>query len=313
MGPFQALTQVRLGVSTNLYLYGVTFGGGATGDGTIFRMYIDRFTSANDALTTVHTFNNSDGLQPNGNLIRGSDGALYGTTSEGGVYGWGTVFRVTTNGGTFNTLYSFTGRSDGAYPNDGLTQMSDGTLYGATYAGGSSPGFSGYGVVYRLLPNGTGFSLLHTFTDGLDGGSAPTNLIKASDGNLYGVAEIGGTDFNGTVFVIDITAPTVAAACNPSSVPAGNRRSTTTVTVSGSVTDPLSGPDLNSGTYTVQDSAGGTTSGTVPMNADGSYSFALTLSSYTAKKTVRTYTITVSAKDMQGNGSSAVTTFTVRG
>ncbi len=312
-GPYEALTQVHLGPSTNLYLYGVTYGGGAYGDGTVFSMYIDRFMSSRDALTTVHSFNGSDGIQPNGDLIRGIDGALYGTAWGGGVYGWGTVFRMTTNGSTFDTLYSFTGGSDGAYPNDGLLQTSDGSLYGATFGGGLHPGYLGYGVVYRLHPDGTGFSLMHTFTDGSDGGVAPTNLAKAIDGNLYGVAGTGGSGLNGTVFVIDLTPPSVSASCNPSSVSAGGRRSTTTVSVSGAVFDALSGPDLTSGTYAVQDSAGGTTSGSVAMNADGSYAFALTLSSYTARRTTRTYTITVSARDRQGNASSAVTTFTVNG
>src|SRR5205823_6079874 len=83
--------------------------------------YIDRFTSANDAFTTLHTFSGQDGTAPWGDLVRGSDGAIYGTSEGGrlasGGVADGTVFKMTTDGATFATLKTLNGVSgSGADP-----------------------------------------------------------------------------------------------------------------------------------------------------------------------------------------------------
>src|SRR5207249_8830300 len=85
--------------------YGTTYGGGASGDGTVFKM------DAIGALTTLHSFTGSDGSSPS-SLIQASNGSLYGTTGRGGAYGSGTVFNVD-SAGTLTTLHSLTGGSDG--------------------------------------------------------------------------------------------------------------------------------------------------------------------------------------------------------
>jgi len=103
----------------------------------------------------------------------------------------------------------------------------------------------------------------------------------------------------------------VTAACSPPQAKA--KKGTKTVTIAGTLADALSGPDLSSGAYTVQDSAGGSLTGTLAFTATGAYAFKLSLSTQTPAGTTRTFRITVSGKDKQGNTGSAVTTFTVSG
>src|SRR5579862_2971624 len=81
------------------------------------------------SVTTLHSFDDTDGGNPTANVIQASDGNFYGTTEYGGAYGYGTVFQITPSG-TLTTLHSFDD-TDGAYPNfEGLIQASDGNFYG---------------------------------------------------------------------------------------------------------------------------------------------------------------------------------------
>jgi uncharacterized repeat protein (TIGR03803 family) len=132
-------------------LYGTTeFGGVANwyagSGGTVFRI------TTNGALTSLYSFTGgNDGGNPLAGLVQASDGNLYGTTFYGGNtnlngYGYGTVFRITTNG-VETVLYSFTGEGDGGNPVAGLVQASDGKLYGTTEYGGTN----GYGTIFALL------------------------------------------------------------------------------------------------------------------------------------------------------------------
>ena len=141
----------------------------------------------------------TDGAGPNGDLIQASDGNLYGTTWGGGAYDFGTVFRITP-AGTETVLYSFAGpTADGAHPNGDLIQASDGNFYGMTLQGGASTYF---GTIFKFTPAGTE-SVLHSFNNGpTDGGRANGNLIQASDGNFYGMTQVGGANGYGTVFKV---------------------------------------------------------------------------------------------------------------
>ncbi len=111
---------------------GANYCGGGSNCGTVFSV-----TPAG-ALTTLHSFDGSDGQFPYAGLVQGTDGNLYGTTHGespnnpicAGTYGCGTVFKITL-GGTLTTLLRFDG-SDGAYPYAGLAQASDGYFYGTT-------------------------------------------------------------------------------------------------------------------------------------------------------------------------------------
>jgi uncharacterized repeat protein (TIGR03803 family) len=174
-------------------LYGTADGGGAGGYGTVFSI-----NTNGTGFQTRYTFTNgSDGAYPYAGLIL-SGGTLYGTTEEGGADGYGTVFSINTNGGGFTTLYTFTDGSDGSYPYAALI-LSDNTLYGTAEEGGND----GYGTVFSINTDGTGFTTLYTFTDGNDG-AYPYAALTLSDNTLYGTAEEGGADDYGTVFSLSL-------------------------------------------------------------------------------------------------------------
>jgi uncharacterized repeat protein (TIGR03803 family) len=127
--------------------YGTASQGGTNGGwGTVFRV------TADGTLTMLHSFNWLDGAYPTGGLLQGTDGNLYGTTSQGGIGGEGTVFQITPNG-VLTTLVWFNG-ANGASPQSSLIQARNGSLYGTTEFGGSgytgAPG-SGDGLVFRLI------------------------------------------------------------------------------------------------------------------------------------------------------------------
>ena len=177
-------------------LYGTTADSTSTTypHGTVFQI-----TPAG-TLTIIHEFIGSDGDNPSGKLIEGSDGNFYGTTSGGGASGNGTVFRFTTSG-QFDSLYSLNGESDDSSPVLSV-QGGDGSFYGVAH-GLYSATFQGpytNGTVFRFNPSGE-FTTLHHFNDG-DDGAQPSGLALGGDGNFYGTTYYGGTDGWGTVFRI---------------------------------------------------------------------------------------------------------------
>jgi uncharacterized repeat protein (TIGR03803 family) len=178
-------------------LYGTTVEGGAYGYGTVFKM------TTSGALVSRASFNVTDGEFPTGVLVPGADGNFYGTTEVGGKFGLGTLFKISPSG-TFTSLYSFSGQTDGAEPIAGLTLGTDGNFYGVAITGGSG----GYGTVFQFNPSGT-LTTLHAFTNGVDGGNPWGGLMQASDGNLYGTTQSGGTYSDGTVFRIAPGGPLV--------------------------------------------------------------------------------------------------------
>jgi len=101
------------------------------------------------ALGAIYYFGDgNDGGAPNG-LVQGSDGFLYGTTQVAGGDGNGTVFQISTNG-ALTSLYSFTGGSDGEFPQAALVQGRDGSFYGTTSGFFVYRGTYGFGTVFRL-------------------------------------------------------------------------------------------------------------------------------------------------------------------
>jgi len=144
-------------------------------------------------LTTLSSFNVTNGAQPTAALVQGTDGTLYGTTSAGGAHGSGTVFNITP-GGTLTTLYSFCSLADcadGENPSAGLVQARDGNFYGTASGGGAN----GSGTAFRITPDG-GLTTLHSFCSQslpsvysdncADGASPSAGLVQATDGNFYG-------------------------------------------------------------------------------------------------------------------------------
>ncbi len=193
--------QAGLVHATDGNFYGTTLLGGAySADcvycGTVFKI------SAEGELTTLHSFNGTDGEYPVGGLVLASDRNFYGTTAYGGDYSAGTVFKITPSG-TLTTLHSFDG-SDGAYPYAGLVQDSDGNFYGTT-SENETYCASGCGTVFKITPAGV-LATLYTF-HGTDGAYPSAELVQATDGNFYGTTYSGGTSGNclngcGTIFKI---------------------------------------------------------------------------------------------------------------
>jgi uncharacterized repeat protein (TIGR03803 family) len=212
-------------------MYGTTTGGGdnlncndvsvSTGCGIVFKMTLS------GTVTPIYDFcpngsgqgdNCADGFSPKTALIQAGKLDFYGTTSLGapqfcgaGYQCWGTVFQVMGNG-TLTTLYNFCKGEDspcpdGANPEAGLIQASDGDFYGTTFSGGaitSACDGLGCGTVFKITSSGT-LTPLHSFCaqSGCPDGSMPqTALIQATNGDIYGVTPFGGAHGGGSIFQI---------------------------------------------------------------------------------------------------------------
>ena len=178
---------LALGYDGNFY--GTTGGAGDSGNGTVFKI------TPSGALTTLVSFDGSDnGGGPNPGLILGSDGNFYGTTSDSGTGGYGTVYKVTTTG-SLTTLFSFAYDVNGGRPMAGLVQGNDGNFYGTTSGGGAG----GYGTVFKVTTTGS-LTTLFSFANDVNGGTPMAGLVQGSDGNFYGSTSNGGTVGYGTIF-----------------------------------------------------------------------------------------------------------------
>jgi uncharacterized repeat protein (TIGR03803 family) len=141
-----------------------------------------------------------EGIRPTASLVQASNGVLWGVASQGGAFGNGTVFNVTTTG-VFNVVHTFTetGLSpvhEGVHPETRLDVGPDGNFYGTTTNGGASGSF---GVVFRMTPAGA-ITVLHDFVDGTDGAFPTGRLVVGGDGALYGTTK--GLSTAGTVYRI---------------------------------------------------------------------------------------------------------------
>ncbi len=175
-------------------LYGTTLRGGAADAGTVFRIGTDGSDFA-----VLHSFSGStgDGSSPRGALAIG-DGVLYGTTSRGGASGFGTVFRIDSDGSDFALLHSFTtSGADGSEP-EGSLVLDGGVLYGMTPRGGASNA----GTVFRIGADGSGFATLHSFSGTASDGANPYGSLTLAGDVLYGMTSDGGPSGDGTVFRI---------------------------------------------------------------------------------------------------------------
>jgi uncharacterized repeat protein (TIGR03803 family) len=193
-GPFSDLTFDKTG-----NIYGDTSFGGSYGVGDIYEL-----TPSGSGYTEsiLYTFTGgSDGGYPfqDGKLLLDKSGNLYGTTSSGGAYGFGTVFELTPSpsGWTETVLYSFTGGNDGGNPNAGVIAKGP-NLYGVTYYGGAS----GSGAVFELKRSKGVWteSVLYSFAGGTDSANPEGGVIFDKAGNLYGTGSLGGTFGYGAVF-----------------------------------------------------------------------------------------------------------------
>ncbi len=184
-------------------LFGMTYSGGANGDGTVFEIARTRHGYAS-ASTMLIGFTGANGAFPTCGLIADAAGDLFGMTAKGGTDNEGTVFEIAkTRHGYASapiTLVSFTG-ADGAYPERSLIVDAEGDLFGTTYKGG----VNGDGTVFEIAKTRHGYAstptTLASFNDA-NGRSPLCTLVADAAGNLFGTTAQGGLDGDGTVFEI---------------------------------------------------------------------------------------------------------------
>jgi uncharacterized repeat protein (TIGR03803 family) len=185
-------------LATDGNFYGTTHAGGANGLGAVFEI------TPKGQFSVLHSFcanfGCTDGADPLGGVVQGSDGNFYGTTSEGGQNGGdnqgGVIFRLSPSG-TYTVLYNFCSQAncaDGYFPTAGPTQGSDGNFYGTTSGGNQVQGtiYSlsiGLGPFVKFLPGGgkvgsevgiLGNSLNGTTAVTFDGTSAKFNVVSST-------------------------------------------------------------------------------------------------------------------------------------
>jgi uncharacterized repeat protein (TIGR03803 family) len=146
-------------------------------------------------LSVLHTFTGSDGASPNSRLIA-VGGDFWGTTASGGLWRWGSIFRISRSG-EFASIYSFLGLGDGGHPQQ-LVLGPDGAVYGTTQAIQRAGQPDIWGTFFRISPSG-GLTTLFVFR-ALQYGYRPGPLMLAHDGNFYGWTATGGANGYGTAF-----------------------------------------------------------------------------------------------------------------
>jgi uncharacterized repeat protein (TIGR03803 family) len=199
--------QAPLILATSGYLYGTTFGGeGDFFNGTVFRM------TTGGVNKLIYSFSGTDGSNPAGPVVEGSDGNLYGTTALGGANNTGEVFKLTLLG-QLTVLHSFSVQnpsdhtnSDGAGPLAGLLPAPDGThLYGTTAVGGANAS----GTIFEITTGGT-FNKFFDFTGNVGpttGADAESTLMQHTNGLSYGATEGGGANDAGVFYNLSPASP----------------------------------------------------------------------------------------------------------
>jgi uncharacterized repeat protein (TIGR03803 family) len=274
-------------------VYGAAEAGGASGDGTIFKI-----VSGSGHITTLATFNGSNGANPAGSLIMDASGNLFGTAYDGGASGAGTVFKLANGSGTITTLATFNG-TNGSNPYGSLIEDSSGTLYGSTYNGGTG----GNGTVFMVLAGSGTVTNIGNFnvTNGLN---PQGTLAIDSNYNLFGDTEYGGPAGTGSVFEAPAAATSVEASSQTATFSTGGQSVTLSATVTSTST-------VNAGFVTFSVFNGATQIGssvTSSVVSSGAASASYTLPGGTP---VGTYSVHVSfsggANDAPSNNSADIT------
>ena len=182
-------------------LYGMTYQGGSSGVGVIFKMETNGNNYAN-----LHNFagGDDDGKYPYGSLTL-SGNVLYGMTQDGGSFNDGVIFKINTNGSDYTNLYDFTSSSDDGQNPYGSLIISGDSLAGMTQDGGS---FND-GVIFRIGLDGNNYTNLHEFAGGADDGKNPQyGTLLECDGYFYGMTKEGGAFNMGVIFKQLVPEPT---------------------------------------------------------------------------------------------------------
>jgi uncharacterized repeat protein (TIGR03803 family) len=170
---------------------GATFNGGENGGGVLFEY------SLNTGFNALFHFDaDNSGSNPTGGLVH-EDGNIYGTCSNGGLFGFGSVWRYT--GLNLNILHNFQGGESGSYPRSGVILADDGDLYGAAQFGG----VNNQGTIFKIGTDGSGFETLYNLNSTTSDGRYPLGkLVESSPGTFLGTCSEGGSSGSGTVFSI---------------------------------------------------------------------------------------------------------------
>jgi uncharacterized repeat protein (TIGR03803 family) len=209
--PVGALLTSKSGV-----VYGTTSSGGAYHQGAVVALTPPAAGGTVWKETVLFSFNGNNGSFPNGGLVEGANGVLYGTTADGGPQkdgANGTVFSLTPpaagqSAWTEALLHVFKGAraGDGANPGSGVILGAGGALFGTTGNGGiaTADNSDGNGIVFKLIPPPSGKvnwieKIIHSFT-GADGSTPDGTLLATRTGVLYGTTYNGGSASDGTVF-----------------------------------------------------------------------------------------------------------------
>jgi len=209
-------------------LYGMTEYGGSNDNGVIYEYNITTNT-----YTKLLDFTGRDGAYPgdngHGSLMQASDGNLYGMTEYGGLNNIGVIFQYNLNTGVYIDEYDFPNINvDGYFPLGFLTEASDGNLYGMTSGGGKN----GEGNLFRFTPGSNiNYTALYQFDPLNDNTGFPYgSLLKASDGNLYGLTYGLQTQKAwGTIFNYNIVSDTVKELYNFKGTDGANPHFTTPI------------------------------------------------------------------------------------
>jgi uncharacterized repeat protein (TIGR03803 family) len=185
-------------------LYGVTDSGGSTNRGVVSKMAKDGSGFA--VLRSLLGF--GEPANPEGRLLQLPDGSLIGVSAAGGSAGFGSIFKIQTNGAGYQVIHSFVATGgDGRMPIGGLVQAGDGSLVGTTRVGGGQAA----GSVYKINPDGGEYQILYRFSTNYPAAQEPWAALTPGpvNGKLYGAATIGGPAFGGIIFELDLetTAP----------------------------------------------------------------------------------------------------------
>jgi uncharacterized repeat protein (TIGR03803 family) len=239
----------------------------------LFFLLVLSASSSAQTYSILHNFGGigKDGYAPLTDLVLSSN-TLYGTTASGGTNYNGTIFKINTDGSGYGTLASFTNGS----PEGGGMLLIGSILYGTTYNGGSADG----GSVFKINIDGSGFKTLHNFSTTLPSfpgtnsdGNRPEGDLVTDGSTLYGTAQYGGTNGNGTIFKINTDESGFTVIKTFSATFLGTNNVSGNSLVSGTNTDgarPIGGLVLDGSTLYGTTYHGGTSNGVVfAMQTDG--------------------------------------------
>ncbi len=172
-------------------MYGMTYYGGSPisfpdllGDGTLIEL--DPATGIVIKKLDLAQMNT---IRPSGSLAKGDNGKLYGMTSDGGAFSYGTLFEYDPSSNVLDIKVDFDNTDKGSNPLGSLMKSSNGLFYGLTYNGGTNNS----GVLFEYDATNNLFQKRFDLNPFLLGISPYSSLIQADNGKLYGTARYGGT------------------------------------------------------------------------------------------------------------------------